>query len=274
MAVSKPEAAVPRDGKDGGGYVIITAPHYSCPKIVPLPARSEVDSKGGPVECPSREGEPEPAQAQAREHPCDIGAQYVAIPLYVRLLQSPCFGPSKVFLLLGDVPRGKCDLNRKPCRDQPFRRRLEKVIKACQKQAVVVEGEQKQKKITLLDLHSFPERDSWERGGCDDVVLLYVCTPSPNLHEKPEPPCEYKTRSLALAQALAAPNIKVRALPGTQDNDILLQGQELGVDDQHLIEFGEFLSLRSLDQEVDRLFMWLTRDCSSASTVATLSGSQ
>lgn len=85
--------------------------------------------------------------------------------------------PDKVMLVLPDIPRRWCDLNRMACRDTAYRRQL---------RHLVADSESHGRPVLLLDVHSF--RDAHGRigsvAGGAPLLLLDHCWPSSSPYAK------------------------------------------------------------------------------------------
>lgn len=147
-----------------------------------------------------------------KHHFCDSTAVMNAGILYNLITR---LTDNKVYMYTADTWRYECDENRSPCRDKPFRRLIDSKINS---------------KSILLDIHSFPKYgfSSVSYPDDSDIVLLYLGS--------------IDTYTQSLCDRLKRNNVNVRALPGSNKNDILYTSA-LKIFYGILIEFNESLTL-------------------------------
>ncbi len=117
-------------------------------------------------------------------------------------------------LILGKVPRTKCDLNRKQCRNELFRKTIREMV-------------EKYKYKTVVDVHSYPvgvEKGEWDE--CD-VVLMNIELP------------DGKDYTMNLARRISKKGLSVGIVSGTFANDIVLEMRQDLNKRSLLIEFNE-----------------------------------
>lgn len=157
--------------------VLLTVPHKACPPNSPP------------------------------NHLCDFVAETSAVALYQYLGRKPC-------LLIGNIPRTQCDLNRIQCRQTKFRKELRKEIKS---------GDYK----FVLDIHSYPpdleDKELREWSKYDLVIMDRL------------PETQYGD---LLTKLLQKAGVNCMRVLGSKKNDIVGEARENGLYSV-LLEFKE-----------------------------------
>lgn len=151
--------------------------------------------------------------SQGDIHWCDSSAEFNAYFIFKWIQEiSPAI---KVSMLLASTFRPDCDENRAQCRHTPFRKRVDSLIVRA--------------KTVLVDVHSFPPSKGSFGEPDVEVVLLYLG--------------RLDVHTQDLIDTLEGANIAVRALQGSNENDILYKSRK-DVVYSILLEFNEALSNR------------------------------
>ena len=169
-----------------------------------------------------------------RVRECDLAAEKFSRMLRERLGFLLRLDASRLVLLLGDVPRRQCDLNRFPCRAMPFRDRIR--------------GELRGADAMLLDVHSFP---SGEFGNAH-LAFLDV---EPSVSGGWSPFVDDLNRYLRTLSSLEGARVDSAVFRGTTENDILVEAIRMGNRRNALVEINESLS----DEQMRLLAGWLAR---------------
>jgi len=183
-------------------FVILTVPHAACPTGI---------------------------LGYLPHHLCDFIAEKAARGLDERI-EVPHT------LIVGDMERLDCDLNRPHCRDTPFRHRIRTFIQKFKSSH----------QVWVLDIHSFPH--AMTDYGTAEVAFL----------EDGETASRYTSD---LADWLRTNEIFARVHVGAADGgaDIETEARSLGVRST-LIEFNEDLSPARLEYILDIMKTWIDTD--------------
>ncbi len=155
---------------------------------------------------------------------CDIAAEKFARMLQERLqlMLRELRDPRRLVVLLGEVSRKRCDLNRIQCRGEPFREAVRAELRA---------GD-----VILLDVHSFP------RGEFPGTHVVFLDVERSVLR-RPSPFVRELHVEMATMASLSGARIRTEVIAGTQVNDILLEAIQMGNRRNALVEIDESLSV-------------------------------
>ncbi len=188
--------------------IIITIPHAKCPNV------------------------------QNRLHLCDFSAKANGEKLY-SLLQNAKNPSILSEIIIGDIPRNVCDLNRFECRNNTvFRKRIRTIINE----------NKKNKNIFLIDMHSYPNQDSFGKNA--DVVLLYKNKDGFSNHAV--------NLWNFLGRNTKESGIKIILIKG-KDNDIIYEAQNILSTKSILIEFYEKLSENNINIILKQIVEWIQK---------------
>ena len=186
--------------------VIITVPHATCPRI---PKHLTMDLVG---------------------HICDFKAKEFAKELQQALIKRGY----KAILLIANVSRKECDINRPECRTMSFRPRLTKLY--CEFKA-------QKNKTWIIDVHSFPTKEGFSKAfGHNDIAVLDIA----------EKRIEIPGNINQLVRRLKE-NISTKVYQGKLNNDIIREARQWGYFNSTLIEVSEGISPRNMKQAINAI---------------------
>lgn len=190
MNLNYSDSSITKDTK----IVLITVPHGSCP----------INPQG---------------------HECDFSALYAAAFLNKIFMEKFTVNKKNLWpiLLIPDVPRKECDLNRYNCRNKPYRSLIRKKIKELDTRVKFV-----------LDVHSFPSN---EKSFGDNIDVALLDNPS----EKKQ---SFETYSKVIQKNLKNEKLNSVLLQGI-NNDIQYEMKTKFILPSILVEFNESNSTKT-----------------------------
>ena len=167
-------------------------------------------------------------------HYCDLKALEFAESL-TDVLQKKNI---KVILLVADINRSICDINRIQCRSESFRPKLTNILNE----------KKNNKELWILDIHSFPNGiKSFEQYPLVFLELNYI------VHNTSHHSMDIKLPSkiFKLYSKLINKGIAANVLAGTNDNDILFETRNMGYQNSSLLEINESITCSEMNKIVN-----------------------